>query len=299
MTDESGRNALTELTLTIAPRPAASMRGRALRVARTATSRLRVIEDCQSSSVTLRNPPVRVGAAPTLFTRMSIRSPASATSRDGPSVTARSNSATCTRPARASSSSPADDFRAPAMTRTSFAASPRTTASPIPRLAPVTTATLPDRPRSIAMPQLWPSPGPVLRPAVVLCCGLAAVLRGEREREQRVRRVVGGRLDRWPADYVVLVGSRLGVEQLVAARAAGPHPADRAEPGEVARAARAVDGRADLDVAGTGQRAGQVGDLALHAARERGTRPDHERRAPRVGTERVGQLLAGEALVGA
>src|SRR5215472_17333630 len=266
MTDESGRNALTELTLTIAPRPAASMRGRALRVARTATSRLRVIEDCQSSSVTLRNPPVRVGAAPTLFTRMSIRSPASATSRDGPSVTARSSSATCTRPARASSSSPADDFRAPAMTRTSFAASPRTTASPIPRLAPVTTATLPDRPRSIAMPQLCP--------AVALHCGVAVVLRGEREREQRVRRVVGGRLDRWPADYIVLVGGRLGVEQLVAARAAGPHPADRAEPGEVARAARAVDCRADLDVTGAGQGAGQVRDLALHAVRERGARPD-------------------------
>ena len=44
----------------------------------------------QSSSVMLLNPPVRAGAMPTLLTRMSIRSPASAISWAGPAGSARS-----------------------------------------------------------------------------------------------------------------------------------------------------------------------------------------------------------------
>src|SRR5215469_9246615 len=115
-------------------------------------------------------------------------------------------------------------------------------------------------------------PGPrAAAGAVRRAPGLAAVLGGEREREQRIGRVVGGRLDRGPADHVVLVGGGLGVERPVIARAAGPHPARRQgrapgrrdrlrpeQPGEVARAARAVDGRADLEIAPAVERGGQV-----------------------------------------
>src|SRR5580693_598735 len=74
---------------TIAPFPAASMTGSAARVVRTAAIRLRVSEACQSSSVISPNPPGRAGAAPTLLTRMSIRSPAAATSRAGALVSCR------------------------------------------------------------------------------------------------------------------------------------------------------------------------------------------------------------------
>ena len=72
--------------LTIAPLPAASMAGSAARVVRTAAMKLMVMVDSQSSSVMLRKPPVRAGALPTLFTRMSIRSPASAIRLAGPLV---------------------------------------------------------------------------------------------------------------------------------------------------------------------------------------------------------------------
>src|SRR5215475_6292583 len=143
-------------------------------------------------------------------------------------------------------------------------------------------------------PTVLPS-HPFSAPSPVSGSGVA--LRGEREREQRVGRVVDGRLDRRPADDVVLVRRRLRVEQPVAAGAAGPHAADGAQPDEVIGAARAVDGRAELHVAAAGRRAGQVGDLALHAPRERGARPDHERAAPRVGAEREAELLVGEGLV--
>ena len=80
MTPGSGSRALTEQMLTMVPRPAASITGSAARVMRTAAIRFSVIEVCQSSSVMARNPPVRAGALPTLLTRMSIRSPASAVS---------------------------------------------------------------------------------------------------------------------------------------------------------------------------------------------------------------------------
>ena len=80
MTPGSGSRALTEQMLTIAPWPAASITGSAARVVRTAAIRFSVIEASQSSSVMDRKPPVRAGALPTLLTRMSIRSPASAVS---------------------------------------------------------------------------------------------------------------------------------------------------------------------------------------------------------------------------
>ena len=85
MTAGSARVELTEHTLTIDPRPAASIAGRAALVARTADSRLRFKVCSQSSSVTERNPPVRAGAPPTLLTRMSTRPAAAATSSAGPS----------------------------------------------------------------------------------------------------------------------------------------------------------------------------------------------------------------------
>ena len=50
------------------------MTGSAARVVRTAAIRLRISDACQSASVMLANPPGRAGAAPTLLTRISIRS---------------------------------------------------------------------------------------------------------------------------------------------------------------------------------------------------------------------------------
>src|SRR2546422_2715749 len=81
MTAGSGRKALTELVVTMLTWPAASIAGNAARVVLTAASRLRVSENNQSSSVTLRKPPRRGFTAPTLLTRMSIR-PCSSTTAD-------------------------------------------------------------------------------------------------------------------------------------------------------------------------------------------------------------------------
>jgi Exo-beta-D-glucosaminidase Ig-fold domain len=64
-------------------------------------------------------------------------------------------------------------------------------------------------------------------------------------------------------------------------------------------AARAVGGRARLDVTLPGERARQVGDLALHAVRERIARADHERTPPAVGAQSEVHLLLDERLVGA
>jgi hypothetical protein len=146
----------------IAPFPAASMTGSAARVVRTAAIRLRVSVACQSSSVIPPNPPGLAGAAPTLLTRMSIRSPA-ATSLAGPPGSARSTSTTRTRPARASSSSSAEDFSVPAVTCAPSATSPRVIASPIPRLAPVTIAVCPFRRRSMMSLSSASNPGPAVR----------------------------------------------------------------------------------------------------------------------------------------
>src|SRR3984885_5715664 len=116
----------------------------------------------------------------------------------------------------------------------------------------------------------------------------------EGEREQRRGGVVVGGFDRRPRDHVVLVTDGGGVERRELARAARPHPGDRAQAGEVVDAARPVGGRAELDGAGPGQRAGQVGDLALHAVREHRARADHERASPRVRAQREVQLLLRE-----
>src|SRR5215469_9460490 len=145
MTAGSDSTELTEQTFTIAPFPAASMAGSVLRVARTAVIRLRLSVASQSWSVMARNPPVRAGAPPTLLTRMSILSPACATRAAGPPGSARSSSMAVTAPPAASPPSSAEECSAPAITRAPAPASARVTASPMPRLAPVTTAVCPVR----------------------------------------------------------------------------------------------------------------------------------------------------------
>src|SRR6266702_649550 len=122
----------------------------------------------------------------------------------------------------------------------------------------------------------------------------AKASRAQAERHQGVGGVVVGGFDRGPGDRVVLVGGGLGVERREVTRAAGAHPVDRAQAHEVVRAARPVGGRAQLDVAGAGERARQVGDLALHAVREHRAGADHERGAPAVRAEREIQLLLRE-----
>src|SRR5215472_10123349 len=122
----------------------------------------------------------------------------------------------------------------------------------------------------------------------------AKASRAQGERHQGVGGVVVGGLDRGPGDHVVLVGGGLGVERREVARAAGAHPVDRAESDEVRRVARPVGGRAQLDGAGAGERAGQVGDLALHAVRECRAGADHEGGAPAVRAEGEVQLLLRE-----
>src|SRR6266566_2128205 len=121
----------------------------------------------------------------------------------------------------------------------------------------------------------------LLPPSMASTAGLGVAVsakasRAQGERHQRVGGVVIGGLDRGPGDHVVLVGGGLGVERREVTRAAGAHPVDRAQAHEVVRAARPVGGRAQLDVAGAGERARQVGDLALHAVGVRGARADHE-----------------------
>src|SRR5215510_10133124 len=120
---------------------------------------------------------------------------------------------------------------------------------------------------------------------------------GQGEGQGGVGAVVGRGLDRGPAHHVVLVAGRLGVERLEVARAAEPHAVDRAEALEVAEVARAVAGGSDLDVAVPGERARQVGDLALHAVRVGVARADRERAAPGVGAEGEVELPLGERAV--
>src|SRR6202522_723942 len=121
--------------------------------------------------------------------------------------------------------------------------------------------------------------------------------RSHRERDQRDRRVVVGRLDRRPRQHVVLVGRRLVVERGERPGRAGPHPGHGAEPDEVGGSARPVGDRAELDVPVPGERARQVGDLALHAVRVRRSGADDEGGSPRVRAEGEVQLLLGERLV--
>lgn len=140
---------MTELTFTTAPWPAANMRGSTLRVVRTATMRFteRVASHC--SSVMARKPPVRTGAAPTLFTNTSIRSPARSAKPSGAPDIVRSAQWTLRSPISANAASSGVARRAPATTRAPSSRSLRLTASPIPRPAPVTTATLPSSSSSI------------------------------------------------------------------------------------------------------------------------------------------------------
>src|SRR5947207_797470 len=127
----------------------------------------------------------------------------------------------------------------------------------------------------------------LLPPSMASTAGLASakartLIRAQGERHQGVGGVVVGGFDRGPGDHVVLVGGGLGVERREVTRAAGAHPVDRAQADEVVRAARPVSGRAQLDVPAAGERARQVGDLALHAVREYRAGPDHEGGAPAV-----------------
>src|SRR3954452_34407 len=71
MTDGSGRKALTEHTVTMAPRPAATMAGSTARVVRTAARNVNVSVVSHSSSVMAAKPSRRGVTAPTLLTRMS------------------------------------------------------------------------------------------------------------------------------------------------------------------------------------------------------------------------------------
>src|SRR6266545_1923494 len=100
----------------------------------------------------------------------------------------------------------------------------------------------------------------LLPPSMASTAGLDAsakartLIRAQGERQQRVGGVVVGGFDRGPGDHVVLVGGGLGVERREVARAAGAHAVDRAQAGEVVRAARPVRGRAELDVTAAGGR---------------------------------------------
>src|SRR5690242_7322246 len=140
----------------------------------------------------------------------------------------------------------------------------------------------------------------LLPPSMASTAGLGAsakagtLIPAQGERQQRVGGVVVGGFDRGPGDHVVLVGGGLGVERREMARAAGAHAVDRAQVGEVVRTARPVGGRAELDITAAGERARQVGDLALHAVREYRAGADHEGGAPAVRAEREVQLLLRE-----
>src|ERR1700722_17026843 len=142
------KNALTEATLTIAPLPWVTISVRAARLARRAMKKFSSIAQANSSSLVPRKPPVRMRTAPTLLTSTSSRpcSPiACLISRAGPSGAARST-ATGLTPLRPSGVSV---VREPATTSAPSSASVLVTASPMPLPAPVTTATLPARLRSM------------------------------------------------------------------------------------------------------------------------------------------------------
>src|SRR5438874_7819584 len=98
----------------------------------------------------------------------------------------------------------------------------------------------------------------LLPPSMASTAGLASakastLIRAQGERHQGVGGVVVGGFDRGPGDHVVLVGGGLGVERREVTRAAGAHAVDRAQVGEVVRAARPVGGRAELDVTAAGE----------------------------------------------
>ena len=135
---------MTELVVTMLPRPAASIDGSAARVVRTAAIRFSVSDAVHCSSVTARKPPsarrhradvvdedveasVAAVAAPRARRRRRRW-----TGRPG-------RTSTCPRAASASSSSLAS--RAPATTCTPSSTNASVTARPMPLLAPVTTAT--------------------------------------------------------------------------------------------------------------------------------------------------------------
>src|SRR3954451_18654221 len=132
----------------------------AARVARSAAKKFSCIERSKSSSLTLRKPPRRSRTPPTLLTSTSTlpcRSSAAPTRRSGPPGSTRSASTAETRSRPASVST----VRAPAMTSAPSAARLRTTANPIPLLAPVTTATLSSSSRSTTSSS---GPGACARP---------------------------------------------------------------------------------------------------------------------------------------
>src|SRR5580658_6147024 len=181
MTAGSGRDALTELMVTIVPRLATIMPGRAARVTRTAASRLTVSEWAHCSSVMARKPSSRGVTAPTLLMRTSTgpcRS-AATTSSSGPVGLDRSTGMLWTFEAADRRSSSGLDARAPAVTYAPSPISARVMASPIPLLAPVTTACLPVRPVSIASQPVLGQPVEAglrdVRPAPVDDQGVAPV----------------------------------------------------------------------------------------------------------------------------
>src|SRR6516225_5746387 len=130
----------------------------------------------------------------------------------------------------------------------------------------------------------------LLPPSMASTAASAKPGRPEREGQQRDRRIIRRGLHRRPRHHVVLVGGGGVVKRPVRSVAARAHLRHRGEAGEVARGARPVDGRSQLDPPGAGERPGQVGDLALHAERERRPGAHDERRAPRARPERVVQL---------
>ena len=140
----SGRVALTDPIITMAPPPRASMCGTASRVTRTADMTFSASEDSHSSSVTERMPSKRGTTAPALFTRMSTppRSAAAAISARGPSAVARSAAMKVAEPAASRACSSGLLCRAPATTYAPASTNAWLIARPIPLLAPVTTATL-------------------------------------------------------------------------------------------------------------------------------------------------------------
>src|SRR5271165_2796922 len=142
------KKAFTDATLTIAPVPLSTIAVRAARLARSAMKKFICMAQAKSSSLVPKNPCSRIRTAPTLLTSTSSR-PCSSIARPiscaGPSAADRSTAIGVTplRPARLPVVSEPATTCAPSPARAFV------TASPIPLPAPVTTATLPARLRSI------------------------------------------------------------------------------------------------------------------------------------------------------
>src|ERR1700722_5983788 len=153
------KNALTEATLTIAPEPCLTISVRAARLARSAMKKFSSIAQAKSSSLVPKKPPLRIRTAPTLLTSTSTR-PCSSVARPiscaGPSGADRSiaTGVTPLRPSRFSV------VREPATTWAPSSARVLVTARPMPLPAPVTTATLPARLRSIGSGRLGRAEAP-------------------------------------------------------------------------------------------------------------------------------------------